>query len=451
MKKQLYVLVALLVATSMILAACGATPTAVPATAAQPTQAPEAKPVTLTVWTGFPELEPLYMGVADQFKAIHPNVTVEFLSTTLREFELKLQAALPTGTGPDVFDVGMNITPILIEGQLLDPNPPAVDQWVKSGAYTPFVVDYITYDGKTYGIPMLDGSLASLFYNKDMFKAAGLDPEKPPTTFDEMMEDAKKLVQYDSAGNITVSGMSMRLSGQGSGIAEKFWFFLHNMGGDIIVPTADGQKWHNGYDNEAGRKALQYYIDSVYKYHVVDQTVPADAEAFATGVTAMLLRESWVISEIASKNPDLNYGVAPMPGDVRFDIMTQPWAVYVAKSSKNPDLAWEYAMLLTNQANALLQVQKTGWMSPRLGDWSPLLATIPQYQVFVSPPADMGFYTYPLLACFDELMTKMADKLVLAYLDASLVDNPDGIAKTIKDMADESDTILKQAGIYGTP
>jgi len=266
-----------------------------------------------------------------------------------------------------------------------------------------------------------------------------------------MMEDAKKLVQYDSAGNITRSGMSMRLSGQGSGIAEKFWFFLHNMGGDLIVPTADGQKWHNGYDNEAGRKALQYYIDSVYKYHVVDQKVPADAEAFATGQTAMLLRESWVIAEIASKNPGLNYGVAPMPRDVRFDMMTQPWGVYVAKCSKNPDLAWEYAMLLTNQDNALLQVQKTGWISPRGGDWSALVATIPQYQVFVNPPADIGFYAYPLLPCFDELMTKMADKLVLAYLDASLVDNPDGIAKTIKDMADESDTILKQAGIYGTP
>jgi multiple sugar transport system substrate-binding protein len=417
-------------------------------TVAQPTQTPEAKPVTLTVWTGYPELEPVYKAVADQFKVTHPNVKFEFLSTTLREFETKLQAALPTCTGPDIFDVEPNIAPILVANQLIDPNPPAVDALVKSGAYAPFVVNYFTYDGKTYGIPQLDGSIAQLYYNKDMFTAAGLDPNKPPTTFDEMMADAQKLVQYDAAGNITVSGMSMRLSGQGSGIAEKFWFFLHNMGGDIIVPIADGTKWHNGYDNEVGRKALKYYIDSVYKYHVVDQKVPADAAAFEAGQTAMLIRESWVISEIATKAPTLNYGVAPMPRDVKFDTLTQPAGIYVAQCSKNPDLAWEYAQLYPNQENTMLQINLSGWISPRKGDYSALVATIPQYQNFVNPPED-SFYAYPLITSFDELETKMADSLVQAYLDKSLLDNPDGIARTIKAMAAETDSILTQAGVYG--
>jgi multiple sugar transport system substrate-binding protein len=426
---------------------CGPAATATQAPAAA-TQAPAAEPVTLTIWTGYPELEPVYRVVADQFKVTHPNVSFEFLSTTLREFETKLQAALPTCTGPDIFDVEPNITPILVANGLIDPNPPAVEALVKSGAYAPFVVDYFTYDGKTYGIPQLDGSRAQLFYNKDMFTAAGLDPNKPPTTFDEMMAYAQKLVKYDSAGNITVSGMSMRLSGQGSGIAEKFWFFMHNMGGDIIVPSADGTKWHNGYDNEGGRKALKYYIDSVYKYHVVDQKVPSDAAAFEAGQTAMLLRESWVIGEIATKAPTLNYGVAPMPRDVKFDTLTQPAGIYVAQCSKNPDLAWEYAQLYTNQENTMNQIKLSGWISPRLGDYSALVAEIPQYEAFVSPPED-SFYAYPLLTSFDEIMTKMADALVQAYLDKNLVDNPDGIAKAIKAMADETDSILTQAGIYG--
>ena len=188
---------------------------AAPATEA-PAEAPAGEAVTLTIWTGYPELEPLYRDVADQFMATHPNVKFEFLSTTLREFETKLQAALPTGTGPDIFDVMPNITPILIEGQLIDPNPPDVEAVVKGGAYDEFTVNYFTYDGKTFGIPMLDGSKASLFYNKDMFAEAGLDPEKPPATFEEMMEYSKKLVKYDDAKNIVSSGMSLRLSGQGT-------------------------------------------------------------------------------------------------------------------------------------------------------------------------------------------------------------------------------------------
>ncbi|NLW71274.1 MAG: extracellular solute-binding protein [Chloroflexi bacterium] len=403
---------------------------------------------TLTVWTGYPELEPFYRDVATQFQVMYPNVKFEFLSTTLREFEAKLQTALPTCSGPDVFDVESNITPILVAGQLIEPNPPEIDAIVKSGAYNDFVVNYFTYDGKTYGIPMIDGSLASLFYNKDMFIEAGLDPETPPKTFDEMMEYAKKLTQYDENGEITVSGMSMRLSGQGSGIAEKFWFFLHNMGGDVIVPSDDGKGWHNGYDNAAGQKALAYYIDSVYKYHVTDHKVPSDAVAFEAGQAAMLLRESWVISDIAANAPDLNYGVAPMPSDVRFDTMTLPAGVYVASCSENKTLAWEYAKLLTNDANTINQVKLTGWLSDRSVDMTELLKEIPEYEAFVNPPAELGYYSYPLLTSFDEILTKMADRLVAAYLDGSLVDNPDGIAETIKAMAEETDSILKANGQY---
>lgn len=425
-----------------------AQPTKAPA--AQPTSAPEAKPVTLSVWTGYPELEPLYKEVGAQLKKTHPNVTVEVLSTSLREFEQKLQAALPAGTGPDIFDVQPNIAPILVDGKLIDPNPPDVDQLLKSGIYTPYVVSYMTYDGKTYGIPMLDGSLASLYYNKAMFKEAGLDPNKPPATFEEVMAAAQKLVKYDASGNITRSGLSLRLSGQGSGIAEKFWFFLHNMGGEPVVPTKDGTKWHSGYNNDAGRKALKYHIDAIYKYHVDDQKVKHDAEAFEGEQTAMFLRESWVIGEIAQKNPKLEYGVAPMPKDIKWDTLTQPAGVYVSKISKNSALAWEFNKLLTNKENTLFQVTKTGWISPRRDvDWASLVKEVPQYDVFVNPPKEMGYYAYPLFSAFDEVLTKMADRLVAAYLDKSLLDNPDGIAKTIKAMADETDTILKQAGIYG--
>ncbi len=191
MSKKQYFFNTIAILAVLLLAVSGCAP------AAQPTQAPAAEApaaeapaaeapapapaeeaVTLTIWTGYPELEPLYRDVADQFMATHPNVKFEFLSTTLREFETKLQAALPTGTGPDIFDVMPNITPILIEGELINPNPPEVEAVVKGGAYDEFTVNYFTFDGKTFGIPMLDGSKASLFYNKDMFAEAGLGSRK---------------------------------------------------------------------------------------------------------------------------------------------------------------------------------------------------------------------------------------------------------------------------------
>ena len=60
-------------------------------------------------------------------------------------------------------------------------------------------------------------------------------------------------------------------------------------------------------------KALQFYVDALHKYRVDAPEVRHDSDAFVTEMTAMFLRESWVIGEIKAKNPGLNYGVAPCP------------------------------------------------------------------------------------------------------------------------------------------
>lgn len=424
--------------------------TSAPAAATSAPAAQSAKSGSISVWTGYPELEPFYKSVAEDFNKTYPKMSVEVLSSTLREMEQKLSTAVSTGQGPDVFDIGPNIIIKFIEGGLADPVPAEIDQYIKSGIYTDFVLGYLTYGGKLYGIPLLDGGRDALFYNKAMFRDAGLDPNKPPTTFDEMMEYAKKLVKYDGNDNITRSGMSLRLSGQGSGIAEKFWFILHNMGGEPVVQTKDGKLWHNGYDNDAGRKALQYYVDAVYTFHVDDQKVKHDAEALETESTAMLIRESWVIGEAAQKNPKLDYGASPMPRDVKWDTMAQPWGIYVNKTAQDQAVAWDFAKAATSKDAGLRQTKVSGWISPRRDvDWAALTKEIPQYEVFVNPPKELGFYAYPQFGAFDEILTKMADRLTTAYLDSSLKGNPDGVAKTLKDMAGETDSLLKQANLYG--
>ena len=88
-------------------------------------------------------------------------------------------------------------------------------------------------------------------------------------------------------------------------------------------------------------------------WHIDDPKVPHDADAFASGATAMLFRESWVIGEIQSKNPKLQYGVAPIPawkaGMPRM-MLLQPWGVYVNGQSQNKAAAWDFVKFLTNAA-----------------------------------------------------------------------------------------------------
>lgn len=403
---------------------------------------------TINVWTGFPELEPFYKWAGTEFTKTHPGVNVQVLSTSLREFEQKLTASIPTGTGPEVFDVGPYIAIKLIDAGLLPQNPKDIDSYLKSGAWSNFSVKYVTVKGKTYGIPLMNGSRAALFYNKAMFKEAGLDPNRPPKTFAELMTYAKKLTKYDSKGNVVRSGLSLRISGGGSGLTEKFRFVLHNAGGDLIVPTKNG-KWKNGLDNQAGRNALKYYIDAIHKYKVDDPKVKHDSDAFVTETTAMFLRESWVIGEVKSKNPNLDYGVAPMPSWKRSDTLAQPWAVYMSQEgSKSKDVR-DYIKFITSEDASGKLIELSGWIPERKFNSAALVKATPQYELFVNPPKTLGFYSDPVMPAFDEIQTKVTDKLVELFLNSKLVDNAAGISKAVKEIGGLVDSILKQNNAYG--
>jgi multiple sugar transport system substrate-binding protein len=409
-----------------------------------------AAPVTLSLWTGYPELEPFYKKAAEEYAKTHPGFKLETLSSQLREMEQKLTAAVPTDTGPDVFDIGRNISLVFADAGLLPPNPPKVMTLVKSKAFHPVVVEYNTWKGQVYGIPFQEGSKPALFYNTKMFTEAGLDPKKPPTTFDELMAAARKLAKKDASGNLTRAGISLRLSGQGSGVAEKWWYVLHAMGGDLVVKTKSG-KWRNGYANEAGREALKFYIDAVHKYQVDDPKLQHDAAAFASEQAAMLMREAWVIGELKAKGPNVQYNTVAVPRAKRWGGMTQPWSLYVTRNTKNPDVAWDFAMFLVSPPMAILHLQISGWTSMRQDvDWTPILKETPQFKPFLVWDKGRGQYAEPPIPVFDELETKLADRLVAAYADKSLMDNPNGIATRIKEMAAQSDDLLKKAGLYGS-
>lgn len=416
---------------------------------AQPS--PAAGASTLSVWTGFPELVPFYKAVGDAYSKTHAGFQVSVFSTSLREAEQKLSAAVPTGTGPDIYDIGTNISIKFIDGGLLDPNPPDVDQYLKSGAWNAGVVNFFNVRGKFYGLPLMDGSRASMYYNKAMFREAGV--ERPPSTFPELIGAAQKLAKVDASGKMTRSGISLRLSGQGSGIAEKFRFVLEPAGGALVVKTPGG-KWHNGYDNDAGRAALQFYVDAVQKYKIDDPKVQHDADAFVAGNTAMLFREAWVIGEIKQKNPKLEYGVAPIPrwkAGGPYKMLLQPWGIYVNGKSGNKAASWDFLKFLTSRDNAVRLTSMTGWISERQDvNWKPLLDETPQFGVFVSPPKDVAFYVEPIFSVWDEIESKLADRLVPAYVDPGLNNNPAKVSARIHEMAAETDEILKGAELYGT-
>jgi len=461
-------IVALILVASMILTACAPAPAPAPAqqpaaaaattapAAAEPTKAPAAaaaKPfptenITLSIWGGFPEIQPVYEKAAAEYKKLHPNVTINVLTAPLREFEQKMAATIPADSAGDILEANPFALNKFIAAGMLPPVPDDIVQWMTAqGRFSDALVNNNKLKDKYYGVPYLVGRHA-IYYNTDMFAAAGLP--NGPQTMDDLRNFAKKLVKTDAAGTMTNSGVSMRLSGAGSGVAEKFWMYLYPMGGSIIEQTKSG-KWHNNYDNEAGLNTLQMYMDIVWKDKTDNHQIKHDTEAFQLGQTAMYARESSVIGSIAKNAPNLKYATVPMPKGVRWGDLANGENLYVTKNSKYPEVAWDVVKFL--QSDAMLQelLKVSGWLPQRQdADLKAILDSQPAYKSFLFSDPNYKLFVYPMLPEYDEIQTKMAERLVKIYLDEKLANDPVALKKALSEMAKETDDILKRNNNYGT-
>jgi multiple sugar transport system substrate-binding protein len=398
-------------------------------------------PVTLNVWGGYPELDPVYTKAGAAYKAIHPNVDFTVFSTDLRGFEQKLTTALPSKTAGDVVVRTTNFLARFIDQGLLAPPPDDLKTFVKSGAFVQAVVDDATYKNEVWGVPIFNGGTA-LYYNTDMLTEAGLSG--PPTSMDQIIDYAKKLAKLDASGNVERAGLSLRLSGQGSGVAEKFWILLLQYGKTIVAQGADG-KWAADYNGPEGAKLLGMYMDFL-KNKVDSPNIEHDAKAFETKAAAMFARESWVVADIATNAPDLvgHYGSVSLPVG---DLGGGEYA-HVPLASPNQACAWDFIKFLTDQPQQLDLVTTAGWLPARADlDLTEFLKANPGYEGFLKKPAGLKTTLAPPLPEWDEIETKLATHLVDAYADyANVAGNASKIQSLLDTWAAETNAILKANG-----
>jgi multiple sugar transport system substrate-binding protein len=397
----------------------------------------------ITVWSGYPELEPFYRHVADGMKAKYPNLDVSIEAIPLREHEKRVALALASGESKAlVIELGAASAGRYLNNDLLPKAPANVASFVTNPAnFTPFFTERAGLNGTVYGTPLFHGQVA-LFYNLDMFKAAGL--AKPPATTAEYDTDAAKLTQRDASGKATVSGWSLRLSGGGQGVAEKFWINLFQFGGNILTKTADG-KWKATLATEAGRGALKQYLVNIHKNKTVSPEMPADAEAFERGQTAMFIRESWVIGDIAKKAPNLQYGTAPLPRGS----MSVPVNLYVSAKGSETEAAWAFTLAANEPDNQTWMLKNVGWLPNRSGDYSAVTGAVPAFAAFVDNPKGYELFAVPAIEVSDEILGRVATRLVAAFGDPKLTDDDKAIDAALQAMDTEANDILKREGLLG--
>jgi len=312
--------------------------------------APVCARVKLVVWglQSSEEAAGLRAQVAE-FERRNPNVKVSILGMGAGQMNpQKLMTSIVGRTPPDVinqdrFTIGdwasrdtfMDLTP-LIE---CDRNKP--DGIRPEDYYRPCWAE-ATYKGKVYAIPNSTDD-RFLFYNKTLFREAGLDPNTPPATWSELLRYAIKLTKRDKSGAIRRIGFIPNWGNS--------WLYLYSwqMGGEFM--SADGRRCT--MNNPRSIEALRYMVsvyDALGGAQKVDQFQAGfqaySLDPFLTGKVAMKIDVDGAANNIARFNPDLNFGVAPAPvpderfrrtvSNVRFDSNGVPVALPPSAAKGEP-------------------------------------------------------------------------------------------------------------------
>lgn len=321
MKKLLSLILA--TALTVSLTACGTSSTApasseaAPASAAAPADAaaPEAssEPVTIK-FANYAILEAGYEsfwnGVKEGFEKKYPHITIEYVTAPYGEIVNQVVNMAGGGDKVDLIFGEISWIPTLEDAGLAVPVDEVLSPEFLSDFY-PAQLEACSIGGKAYGLPMYVSPFL-LYYNKDLFTQAGLDPENPPKTYDEMLVAAEKLSALKSAdGNKVYAFGQTTASVPISGAA--LTSMVYNFGGQVL--TLDGKL---DVDTPAFKESFEMLKTIDEKGYCPENAKLKDLRnLFALGQLAMYYDQSWGFNGVSSINPDakgFTASAAPLAG-----------------------------------------------------------------------------------------------------------------------------------------
>ncbi|HMB91888.1 MAG TPA: extracellular solute-binding protein, partial [Rhodothermales bacterium] len=143
-----------------------------------------------------------YQWAEQTYEEAHPDTDIiieQFPGSSLKDFEIKLRLRFSSGQAPDVFGAPEAVAAEYARLGLLEPAPDYIERIVQEKALNAMARTAPYIDGTCYGVTNASVWQA-LYYNKDMFREAGLDPEAPPATWDEMVSMGKQLTKDGTWG-----------------------------------------------------------------------------------------------------------------------------------------------------------------------------------------------------------------------------------------------------------
>ena len=307
-------------------------------------EAPGVKTVRLFILFISPQQAEYFRWAERTFEARNPGTDViieQFPGTSLKDYEIKLRLRFASRREPDLMLGSDNVIAPLARLGLLDPAPETIVRRVETNSLNDLVRRAPYVADTCYGIAT-DAAWQALYYNKTMFRAAGLDPERPPATWPELLAAADRLTVRRRDGSPERAGFSLRKTGFKPGTAEKWFTFVFSAGGAPFSP--DGTR--ATLNTPEARAALDFY-QSVLDRRIDSIGLEGDQQGFGQGRVAMFFREAHVVRWMRENHPDVDFGVAPLPAGARSRSSGGAYVMSVAKASKHRDVAWAFIDFLT--------------------------------------------------------------------------------------------------------
>jgi len=299
---------------------------------------------TIVVWDREAQTEQVVALFNEKMKAEGSNKRAEFQLIPYEQQTQLFLAALSAGTAPDVISLDIVLHPYFNSiGAFLD-----LTDWINALPYRSALPEGMLHlgeaDGRYYGIPYTV-DLSGLVWNKELFREAGLDPERPPQTWDELIEYAQLLTKdFDGDGETDQYGFAIVGSSAGwqmFGFMPVVWSYggrlLNDDGTEVLI------------DSPEAIEALQMWVDLIHKYEVAPKNAAtwqySDVyNAFVTERVAMMLSGNYNIITFKQDAPHLDFGITFIPRSAHGQHASFSGGnlMAITSTTKEPDLAWEF-------------------------------------------------------------------------------------------------------------
>lgn len=287
------------------------------------------------------------------FEDQNPNIKINYEMASFEDYFTKLQTRLAGGSAPDTFELNYeNFVNYASKGTLLELDSLLEDDSdfdpseINEAAFKAF-----QYDGKQYGM-VESFSNVVLYYNKDLFDAAGVEYPTADWTWEDELEAAEKLTD---AGN-GVYGTYAPL---------QFWEFYKTIaqnGGSIF----NEDKTEATVNSKENIEALQWMVDKVNKYNVTpsdeEMSGQSDGDLFTAGKIAMLRTGIWMMGTF--QDASFEWDIAVEPGNTQKAHHFFANGLAVSKDTDHPEEAWKWVKFMSASEDAAKIRVDSSWELP---------------------------------------------------------------------------------------